>query len=288
MTYKSFDLTIKDQIAHIVLNRPEKRNALAADFWVELPIAVRDIDENAKARVIVISSTGPIFCAGIDLSMLAGGVIDGNECAACLSHKNHATYGAAFLAKVKYLQDTFTALEQCRIPVLVAVQGGCYGAGVDMITACDMRYATEDAFFTITEIDVGMTADVGTFPRILNHLPEGIVRELAYTGRKMDAAEAKAHGLVNAVYKDQDDMLVGVMDVARQIASKSPLAVMGCKKTITYGRDHNTEDALEQIALWNASFLNPTEMMEAMQARAQKRPANFADLPKISGRQKTS
>ncbi|MCF6221091.1 MAG: crotonase/enoyl-CoA hydratase family protein [Robiginitomaculum sp.] len=274
MNYQSFDLSIENQIAHIVLNRPDKRNALAADFWAELPKAVGDIDANAKARVIVISSTGPIFCAGIDISMLAGGVIDGND-------KNHPTYGAAFLDKVKYLQDTFTNLEQCRIPVLVAVQGGCYGAGVDMITAADMRYCTQDAFFTITEIDVGMTADVGTFPRILNHLPEGIARELAYTGRKMDAAEAKSYGLVNAVYKDQDEMLTGVMEIAATIAAKSPLAVMGCKKAITYGRDHNTQDALELIATWNASFLNPTEMMEAMQARAQKRPGNFKDLPKM-------
>ncbi len=280
MNTQSFDLNIDQQIAHIVLNRPEKRNALAADFWAELPRVIGDIDEGAKARVIVISSTGPIFCAGIDISMLAGGVVksDGGGL-----DKNHPAYGAAFLDKVKYLQNTFTSLEQCRIPVLVAVQGGCYGAGVDMITACDMRYATEDAFFTITEIDVGMTADVGTFPRILNHLPEGIVRELAYTGRKMDAREAKAHGLVNGVYKNQDDMLAGVMEIAKMIASKSPLAVMGCKKAVTYGRDHTTEDALEQIALWNASFLNPAEMMEAMQARAQKRPGDFADLPKISG-----
>ena len=274
MTYQSFDLTIENKIAHIVLNRPDKRNALAADFWAELPKAVRDIDEGAKARVIVISSTGPIFCAGIDISMLAGGVAGGHD-------KNHPTYGAAFLTKVKYLQNTFTSLEQCRIPVLIAIQGGCYGAGVDMITAADMRYCTEDAFFTITEIDVGMTADVGTFPRILNHLPEGIARELAYTGRKMDAAEAKSHGLVNTVYKDQDEMLKAVMGIAATIAAKSPLAVMGCKKAITYGRNHNTEDALEQIATWNASFLNPTEMMEAMQARAQKRTGNFKDLPKM-------
>lgn len=278
MTYQSFDLSIENQIAHITLNRPDKRNALAANFWAELPKAVRDIDENAKARVIVISSTGPIFCAGIDISMLAGGVIKGDGDS---NDKNHPTYGAAFLTKVKYLQDTFTSLERCRIPVLVAVQGGCYGAGVDMITAADMRYCTEDAFFTITEIDVGMTADVGTFPRILNHLPEGIAREMAYTGRKMDANEAKSHGLVNAVYKEQNEMLAGVMGIAATIASKSPLAVMGCKKSITYGRDHNTEDALDQIAIWNASFLNPAEMMEAMQARAQKRPGNFKDLPKI-------
>ncbi len=268
-----FMLNIENKIAHIVLNRPDKRNALAADFWAELPKAVRDIDEGAKARVIVISSTGPIFCAGIDIAMLAGGVAGGLD-------KNQPTYGAAFLDKVKYLQDTFTALEQCRIPILVAVQGGCYGAGVDMATAADMRYCTQDAFFTITEIDVGMTADVGTFPRILNHLPEGIARELAYTGRKMHADEAKSHGLVNAVYNDKDEMLAGVMEIAATIANKSPLAVMGCKKAITYGRDHNTEDALDQIATWNASFLNPSEMMEAMQARTQKRAGNFKDLPK--------
>lgn len=278
MSYQSFDLNIENQIAHIVLNRPDKRNALAADFWAELPKVVQDIDDGAKARVIVISSTGPIFCAGIDISMLAGGVGEGDGDG---HDKNHPTYGAAFLTKVKYLQNTFSSLEHCRIPVLVAVQGGCYGAGVDMITAADMRYCTQDAFFTITEIDVGMTADVGTFPRILNHLPEGIARELAYTGRKMDALEAKSHGLVNTVYKDQDEMLAGVMNIAATIASKSPLAVMGCKKSITYGRDHNTEDALDQIATWNASFLNPTEMMEAMQARAQKRTGNFADLPKV-------
>ncbi len=273
MAYQSFELNIENNIAHIVLNRPKKRNALAADFWAELPKAIGEIDNGAKARVIVISSTGPVFCAGIDISMLAGGVADGLD-------KTHPAYGAAFLDKVKYLQDTFSSLEQCRIPVLAAVQGGCYGAGVDMVTAADMRYATEDAFFTITEIDVGMTADVGTFPRILNHLPEGIVRELAYTGRKMGTIEAKNYGLVNTVYKDQNDMLAGVMDIAKMIASKSPLAVMGCKKTITYGRDHCTKDALEQIATWNASFLNPAEMMEAMQARAQKRVGTFANLPK--------
>ncbi len=270
---KSFDVEISDKIAHIRLNRPEKRNALAADFWAEFPETIREIDGRSKARVIVISSTGPIFCAGIDLSMLAGGVAGGLD-------KNDPAYGAAFLSKVKYLQDTFTALESCRLPVLTAVQGGCYGAGVDMITAADLRYCTQDAFFTITEIDVGMTADVGTFPRLLNHLPEGLVRELAYTGRKMDANEAKHYGLVNKVYVAQDDMLKGVMDIAGQIAAKAPLAVYGCKTAITYGRDHKTEEALAQIALWNASFLNPSEMMEAIQARAQKRSGNFKDLPK--------
>ena len=250
MSYKSFDLSIENDIAHITLNQPEKRNAMGADFWAELPRAVRDIDENVRARVIVISSTGPHFSAGIDITMLAEGVVDGAD-------KNHPTYGAAFLNKLRYLQETFNTLERCRLPVLCAIQGGCYGAGVDMITACDMRYASEDAFFTIYEIKVGMTADVGTFPRVTNLIPEGIARELAYTGRKMSAKEAQQYGLVNSVYKDQAEMLGAVMEIAAQIAANPPLSVYGCKQAITYARHHSTQDALNQIGLWNASFFKP-------------------------------
>ena len=277
MDMKSITLHIENDIAHIILNQPDKRNAMGADFWAELPRVVKDIDENVRARVIVISSTGPHFSAGIDITMLAEGVVDGND-------KNHPSYGAAFLDKLQYLQDAFNALENCRLPVLAAIQGGCYGAGVDMITACDMRYATKDAFFTIYEIKVGMTADVGTFPRICNLIPEGVVRELAYTGRKMDAGEAEKHGLVNAVYADHESMLKGVMDIAAEIAANPPLSVYGCKRAITYARDHTTGDALAQIGLWNASFLSPPEMMEAMGAKAQKRAGQFEDLPKIKKR----
>ena len=272
MTYTCFELNVSDNIAHIILNRPEKRNAMIAEFWAELPEIIRDIDENAKARVIVISSTGPVFCAGIDIGMFQndiGGTQD----------KNHPQYGAGFYLHVKYLQEALSALEQCRIPVLSAVQGGCYGAGVDMITACDMRYGTQDSFITIYEINVGMTADVGTFPRILNHMSEGVVRELAYTGRNMPAEECKDRGLFNEVYADQDTMLSAVMDIAKEIASKPPLAIYGCKRIITYSRDHSTADSLDNIAIWNMSMLNPSEMMEAMISGKQKRVGNFQDLP---------
>ena len=160
MAHTCFDVQIADGIAHIIMNRPEKRNAMIAEFWTELPEIVRDIDENAKARVIVISSTGPVFCAGIDVGMFQsdiGGTQD----------KNHPQYGPNFYESAKRLQVSLSSLEECRIPVLSAIQGGCYGGGVDLITACDMRYGTEDSFITIYEINVGMTADVGTFPRIL-------------------------------------------------------------------------------------------------------------------------
>lgn len=277
MSYKCFEVSIADNIAHIVMNRPEKRNAMSIEFWQELPEIVRDIDENAKARVIVLSSTGPVFSAGIDISMFGSDVSGSGD-------KNNPVYGMEFLATVKRLQDSFTSLENCRIPVLAAIQGGCYGGGVDLTTACDMRYGTADSFITIFEINVGMTADVGTFPRILNLLPEGIVRELAYTGRKMHAEEAKTLGFYNAVFETHEEMMVSVMDTAKQIASKPPMAVHGCKRVIKYGRDHSTEDALDHIAVWNMSMLIPSEMMESMQANAQKRPGNFADLPKIKGR----
>jgi enoyl-CoA hydratase len=274
MSYKCFDVSIADNIAHIVLSRPEKRNAMSADFWRELPEIVQDIDNNSKARVIVISSTGPVFSAGIDVSMLGSDVTGDGD-------KNHPAYGAAFLSTVKRLQGTFTSLEECRIPVLVAIQGGCYGGGVDLITACDMRYGTADSFITIFEIKVGMTADVGTFPRILNHLPEGLVRELAYTGRKMHAEEAKEQGLYNQVYETPEAMMEAVMKIAADIAAMPPMAVYGCKRAITYGRDHSTADALDHIGVWNMSMLIPSELMESMQANAQKRPGNFEDLPKV-------
>ena len=190
-------------------------------------------------------------------------------------------YGTEFYLNVKRLQDSLSALEACRIPVLAAIQGGCYGGGVDLITACDMRYGTQDSFITIYEINVGMTADVGTFPRILNHMPEGVVRELAYTGRKMPADECKARGLYNEVYEDQDAMLEAVLKLAKDIASKPPLAIYGCKRIITYARDHSTEDSLDNIAIWNMSMLIPSEMMESMMAGKQKRPGNFQDLPKV-------
>ena len=275
MTYECFDVTIEDGIAHIVLNRPEKRNAMSRAFWVELPAIIREIDAESKARVIVISSTGPVFSAGIDISMFSndiGGTQD----------KNDPAYGLNFYQNsVLPLQDSFNAIEECRIPVIAAIQGGCYGGGVDLITACDMRYGTEDSFITIYEINVGMTADVGTFPRILNHMPEGVVRELAYTGRKMGAEECKARGLYNEVYADQETMLAAVMKTAKEIATKPPLAVYGCKRIITYARDHSTADTLDHIGVWNMSMLIPSEMMEAMMAKGQKRAGKYADLPPV-------
>jgi enoyl-CoA hydratase len=278
MSYECFDVSIDAGVAHIRLSRPEKRNAMSRSFWTDLPEIIRDIDDNAKARVIVISADTmdekPIFSAGIDVSMFGSGDVSGND-------KNHPQHGVNFYQNVLRLQDSFTAIENCRIPVIAAIHGGCIGGGVDLITACDMRFGTQAAFITIYEINVGMTADVGTFPRILNHMPEGVVRELAYTGRRMGADECERRGLFNATYADDAQMMDAVMEMAREIATKPPLAIYGCKRIITYSRDHSTADALDQIAVWNMSMLIPGEMMEAMGAKAQKRRGKFMDLPTL-------
>ncbi|MEN8723109.1 MAG: enoyl-CoA hydratase-related protein [Alphaproteobacteria bacterium] len=281
MSYECFDVSIKDDVAHIVLSRPERRNAMAAAFWDELPEIVEKIDQEAAAKVIVISSTGPHFTAGLDISAIGGGGGKGSSLSEEQAAMQHRIKGAKFYQNVKHMQNSFSILENCRIPVIAAVQGGAFGGGVDLLTACSMRFCTEDAFLTIFEIEVGMTADVGTFPRVLNHFPEGLVHELAYTGRRMFAQEAKTHGFFNEIYADHDAMLDAVMKIARDIAQKPALAIWGCKHMIKYSRDHTTEDALDYIAIWNASNLQPEEMMEAMVARAEKRPGKFVDLPPI-------
>ncbi len=278
MSYECFEVSITDKVAHIVLNRPEKRNSMNPAFWRELPEIVKDIDSGSKARVIVISSTGPHFSSGLDISSFAGvSNPDGGE----VDEKTRSLQaGTAFYNNVLRMQDSFTCLENCRVPVLAAIQGGCIGGGVDFVTACDIRYATEDAFLTIFETNIGMTADVGTFPRLVKLIPEGYVKEMAYTGRRVSAREAMQMGLINQVFENQELLLQHVMAIARDIASKAPLAVYGCKKMINYARDHTTADGLDYIAIWNASHLKIEEIQEAMTANAEKRPGNFVDIPK--------
>jgi len=277
MTYTCFDVTIENNIAHIVLNRPEKRNSMNVAFWEELPAIVHDIDNNSLARVIVVSSTGPHFTSGLDINAF---LMDGasNETGEA-DPKAHRVRSEKLYQNIKRMQKSFSVLEECRVPVLAAIQGGCIGGGIDLVTACDMRYATNEAFFTVYEINIGMTADVGTFPRLVKLIPEGIVRELCYTGRRMPAEEAKSAGLVNNVFSDQETMLAEVMKIAAEIASKAPLAIYGCKRMINYARDHSTADGLDYIGIWNASMLQPEEMIEAISANAEKRSGDFADLP---------
>jgi enoyl-CoA hydratase len=270
--YTCFKVSIEDNVAHIQLSRPEAFNAMPRAFWNELPVIVNDINDNAKARCIVISSTGKHFTAGMDISVFTDG--DGVSASGGDVHSR----AEAFRQFVLTLQGSFSCLDNVRVPVIAAIQGGCIGGGVDMVSACDIRYATEDAFFQIQEINIGMTADVGTFPRLCHLIPQGWVRELAYAGRRLPAAKAKEIGLVNDVFPTQEAMLAHVLELAREIAAKAPVAVAGSKRMINYARDHSIADGLDYIATWQAGMFSPPHMMEAFAAKAQKRDPTFPDL----------
>ncbi|NIB43699.1 crotonase/enoyl-CoA hydratase family protein [Pseudomaricurvus alkylphenolicus] len=272
MSYNSLKLDIQDKIAHIQLNRPNQYNSMNPDFWRELPVVVDQINQEAAARVIVLSSTGKHFCAGMDLAVFTEGNVTNNDVEIGRKHE-------LLRHTVLQLQDVFNRLERARMPVLAAIQGGCIGGAVDMVSACDSRYCTEDAFFSIEETKLGMTADLGTLQRLPHLIPQGLMRELAYTGRRMQAIEAKEFGLVNRVYSDQQALLDGVMEIAAEIASRSPLAVTGCKEMINYARDHSVADGLNAMALWQTGMFQPqVDMAETFTAKLEKREPQFDEL----------
>ncbi|WP_421739453.1 crotonase/enoyl-CoA hydratase family protein [Caulobacter sp.] len=271
--YSCFKVEIEAGVAHIQLKRPEAMNTMTRAFWNELPAIVKNIDDNALARCIVISSTGKHFSAGMELSVFT----DGEGVTEERTGDRHVA-GESFRHHVHHLQNTFTCLDKARMPVIVAIQGGCIGGAVDFISACDIRYATTEAFFCIQEINIGMTADVGTFPRLCKLIPEGWVRELAYTGRRLPAAKALAIGLVNETFDTHDEVVAHALATAREIAEKSPLAVAGSKVMINYARDHTIADGLDYIATWQTGMFSGPHMAEAFKAKMEKRPAEFPDL----------
>jgi len=278
-SYTCFDVDITDGVVHIVLKRGDELNTMTPDFWTELPEIVRSIDDEAKGRVVVISSTGKHFTAGMDFSVF--GASDGLMEADGSDAQSNGQRRESLRRYVAMLQDTFTALEAVRMPVLVAVQGGCIGGGIDLISATDIRYCTKDAFFCIQEINLGMVADVGTFPRLCHLIPQGWLREMAYTGLRLKADKAKDIGLVNEVYETQDDMLKAVLATAREIAAKAPLAISGSKTMLNYARDHTIRDGLDYISTWQAGMFQPADILESVAAQKEKRAPNYRDLRPI-------
>lgn len=271
--YTCFNVETKDKVAHIQLKRGDAFNTMNRAFWNELPAIVNKINDEGSARAIVISSTGKHFSAGMDLSVFT----DGQGVAGGRGETGRVR--ANLRSEVHRLQKTFSCLDEARMPVLMAVQGGCIGGAVDMSTCADMRYATKDAFFVIQEINLAMTADVGTFPRLCHLLPQGLVRELAYAGRRLSAKKAYDLGFVNELFDSQEQMLNHVLELAGEIATKSPLAVHGSKVMINYARDHSIADGLDYIATWQAGMFNPTaDMMESFKAKQEKRAPVYDDL----------
>lgn len=276
MTYQCFGFSITDKIAHLRLNRPDALNTMQPVFWRELTEIVSALQRMASARVLVISSSGKHFTAGMALDVF------GSDPNAGVTLDDRSAGGRASIApQLADMQRAFTAIEQLRMPVIAAIHGGCIGGGVDMICACDIRLASADAFFCIQEINIGMTADLGTLQRLPKLIPEGIVHELAYTGRRLPAQRALALGLVNEIFATQEEMVHAALQMAREIAEKPPVAIWGSKQAIHYARDHSTDDALKQMGWLQSGIWQSGNLLEAFMAKQQGRLPQFDDLPEL-------
>jgi enoyl-CoA hydratase len=272
MSYTRLNLTIDNKVGHLQLCRGDEYNRMPPAFWQEFPAALEEIDRRGDVRALVVSSTGKHFSAGMDVTAFTG---------AREQSWDRGRAGEAARRHLHQMQQTFTRLESLRMPVLAAVQGGCVGGGVDLIAACDVRYCTAEAFFCIQEINIGLAADVGTLQRLPRLIPEGLMRELAYTGRRLPAAEAFERGLVNRVFADQDEMLGSVMAIAAEIATKSPLAITSTKHLLNYGRDHTIADTLGYQQVWMGAVSQGEEIGRYFKAKAEGREPEYPDLPPL-------
>ncbi len=270
MSYSHFLVSVTDKVAHVSINRPQKANALHMPAWEELKSIAEELSERTDVRVIVLSGEGKLFCAGIDLELLMS--VKQFEKIPSDSVRIETLY-----ILVKKLQDCVSALESCAKPVLAAIHNGCIGGGVDIIAACDLRYCTEDAYFTIKEIDMGMVADLGTLQRLPKFVRPATVTEMAFTGRAVGAKEAVEIGLVNGRFPTKEDMLEGVLKLAGQIASKSPHSIRGTKEVLRHARNHSVEEGLDFIARWNSTHLLSDDLTESFKAVMEKRKPDYAD-----------
>ena len=268
-----FQIAIDAGIAHLQLNRPERMNTMAPAFFPALRDVVQALHDEASARVLVISSTGKHFSAGMALDTFAG---DGLGLSTASARER-----LSFQDNLRKLMACVDVLDTVRLPVLCAVQGGCIGGAFDLAAACDLRYCTADAFFCIQEINIGMAADLGVLQRLPKLIAPGVVRELAYTGERLGAARALELGLVNAVLADADALLHHTLKVAASIAAKSPLAIAGSKLAINHARDHGTAAALHQMTLLQSAIFDSAEMAIAIDGWKAKQLGHFAPLSPV-------
>ncbi|MCG6937976.1 MAG: crotonase/enoyl-CoA hydratase family protein [Gammaproteobacteria bacterium] len=269
MNFETLVVSETNRVAHIELNRAEKANAMNLAMWQEL-ISAFDWLSTGSARVAVLSARGKHFTAGIDLDFLLAMKAE-------ITALPEEVRQEHLFEVIVELQNAISAAESCSKPILAAIHGACLGGGVGLVTACDMRYATHDASFSVKEVDMAIVADVGTLQRLPRLTGDGLARELAYTGREFDASEAHAIGLVNQVFPDEDSLMKHVMELAASISKKSPLTIRGIKDTLNYSRDHTVSEGLAYVAARNAATLFSADLAEAISAIQQKRAARFED-----------
>ena len=269
-----FQLDTNEGIAHLQLNRPERLNTMAPPFFPALRDAVRALNDSGDARVLVISSTGKHFCAGMALDVFGG------DDALLVTRTARARLN--FQETLRKLIDCFSALDEARLPVICAIQGGCIGGALDLATACDIRVCSADAFFTVQEIHIGMMADLGVLQRLMKIVPQGVAREMAYTGDRVSAERALQIGLVNAVLPDAGATIDHAMRLARGIAAKSPLAIAGSKLALNHARDHGTAASLQQMTLLQSAIFDTDEMALAITAWKAKAATAFEPLASVT------
>lgn len=265
--FETLECAIDGPLAIVSLNRPQQANAMNEAMWEELEVCFRSLDQTDAVRVVILRGQGKHFCAGIDLDMLAGMTSQGEP----------ARAAERLRARILELQGNLSAIESCRKPVLAEIQGACLGGGLDIVSCCDMRYCSDEARFSIKEIDVGLVADVGSLQRLPYLIGEGNLRELALTGREVRGPEAQAMGLVNRTFESREALREHVLEIAGQIASKSPLAARGTKQVLNYGRSHGPAVALDYVATWNSAMLSIADISESISAAREQRAANFED-----------
>ena len=268
-----FDVTVDAGVAHVRMNQPQRHNAMTPAFWAEIPQVFRQLDEAGGVRAAVLSSEGRHFNAGMDLSVFA----------------NAGTLGTVdvrareqFRQQMKKLQGSFNAIAEARFPVIAAVQGGCIGGGVDLASACCLRYCSADAWFCIQEINIGMMADVGTMNRMPKQIPEAVMRELAYTGDRLGAERAERLGFVNGLFPDHAATVAGALAVARKIAARAPAAVVASKEMLSYSRDHSVAESFAYMNALQPGVFDPEDIARAVAAQKAGQPADFTDLAPIA------
>ncbi|MDQ3402541.1 MAG: crotonase/enoyl-CoA hydratase family protein [Actinomycetota bacterium] len=265
----SLNVAVADHVAEVTLLGPSKGNAMGPDFWRELPIVFRALDADPEVRAVVLTGSGEHFSYGLDLpammpswsELLGDGALAGPR--------------SRFLDDIRRLQDAVSSVALCHKPVIAAISGWCIGGGVDVIAAADIRVASAEAKFSVREVKVAIVADLGSLQRLAGIVGEGHLRELALTGKNIDAARAERIGLVNDVYPDQAATLDAARAMAAEIAANPPLVVQGTKDVLGHDRERRVADSLRYVSAWNAAFLPSKDLGEALAAFIERRPPEF-------------